>query len=678
LWGTGIFNQKHCHFVDIRHAAKRAEWSNTRSPMDLTRLVRPVWRPDDVLSGLLSVLFGHYPDNTIEGEIPNYLRGIRASMHMPDLDIGLDSPIPTVLSSAVTPIRLTAFGMSYRSTQSIWLEPAIFLGDGTDFLDLLSFWNLQAAGVQITFFDRTKENRFRDFVSGFIAAQRSSTSGARSRINIWGKGIEPPWQLASLNFDLTNLLPTVCGSGGAHLWNGLNIRPVKPTFSARHRDIVANYLDDSGRAAASFALSETPFDNEDYDASEQRYVVSVRARQYGPTSENLTFSTPFVPALNEFYGRNFTVDFDKARSESGLIGRGTIGVITEIYEQRIEVAAFQVQGWLGAFFDLVGIQIKRSEPGLRTSRLIEQLGGLRGTSVLKVRGARELIRKYGPDQSFTRSQAEKCIGEFDELTGKMRFSEFKKLSIQPRRSGELTPGEVLQFMTSRGIFRVGLEFRCPKCELASWHHLDDVRTISKCNYCGESFGVTPQLRDRDWRYRRSGLFGRDDHQLGGIPVALTLQQLQASLKEHLAMYSTAVEFSPASNNVERCEADFVAVVDGYAGRNEAPVQILVGEAKTHTAFNAEDVHKLGKLINAIPRGLAEGYVMFAKTDTFTPEEVALARTLNDQHSYRVILWSRDELEPYHVYERSEQKLGQLARAFSLSDMALATHQLWFK
>lgn len=136
--------------------------------------------------------------------------------------------------------------------------------------------------------------------------------------------------------------------------------------------------------------------------------------------------------------------------------------------------------------------------------------------MLKVRGARELIRKYGPDQNFTRSEAERCIGNFDESTKRMRFSDFENLYIQPRSRGKPTPGEVLQYMTARGVFRVGLEFECPTCELRSGHHLDDVRTLSTCAYCGQQFDVTAQLKDRDWRYRRSGLFGRDDNQLGAF------------------------------------------------------------------------------------------------------------------------------------------------------------------
>jgi len=69
--------------------------------------------------------------------------------------------------------------------------------------------------------------------------------------------------------------------------------------------------------------------------------------------------------------------------------------------------------------------------------------------------------------------------------------------------------------------------------------------------------------------------------------------------------------------------------------------------------------------------------MFAKTDRFTPDEIALARTLNSRRQ-RVILWSQDELEPYHVYERSEHRLPEkLKYSRTLTDLARITNVLWF-
>jgi hypothetical protein len=323
-----------------------------------------------------------------------------------------------------------------------------------------------------------------------------------------------------------------------------------------------------------------------------------------------------------------------------------------------------------AFFALCQMEIARSEPGLRCGRLIAQLGGLQACRVLKIRGVRDLLRKYGVDEHFTRTGATDAIH--------VGFDAFKDLHIEYRQGGgDLKPDDVLRYLLERRVFRVGLNLTCPNCQLSSWMHLDDVRTRSSCAYCDHQYDVTPQLKDRgDWRYRRSGIFGRDDNQLGGVPVALTLQQLSTSLESFL-MYSTAMTFRPAGAAIEPCESDFVAVVEGALAISESPVQIVLGEAKTEGPIDGQDVRKLGKLADAVPPDLAQAYILFSKTGAFSSDEIAAAKALNTGHRRRVILWSRDELEPYWPYARSEDKLGKDWHAVSPTDMVDITHRLYF-
>ena len=103
----------------------------------------------------------------------------------------------------------------------------------------------------------------------------------------------------------------------------------------------------------------------------------------------------------------------------------------------------------------------------------------------------------------------------------------------------------------------------------------------------------------------------------------------------------------------------------------------IGETKSEGPFDADDVRKLGQLADAIPHDYAEAFILFSKTGTFSPEEIALARSLNSRHRQRVILWSRDELEPFYPYERSKDVLGDHWHASSLEKMALNTHFLYF-
>jgi hypothetical protein len=302
---------------------------------------------------------------------------------------------------------------------------------------------------------------------------------------------------------------------------------------------------------------------------------------------------------------------------------------------------------------------------------------LQDCRVLKIRGVRNLLRKYSVEQSFTRTGAIEAIRDVDAATGAVGFEAFKRLHITYPQGAELKPDDVLKYLLNRAVFRAGLELTCPNCQLASWVHLDDVRTKLTCGYCDYEYDITAQLKDRDWRYRRSGIFGRDDDQLGGVAIALTLQKLSTSLHSQLLMYSTAVNFRSAGADVETCESDFVAVVSGARGISETPTQLLIGEAKTAGSIDENDVKKLSKLAGAIPRWLGKCFILFSKTATFSANEIRLAQTLNSENERRVILWSRDELEPYFLYERCASKFGRRRQASTLTDMANITHDLWF-
>ena len=103
-----------------------------------------------------------------------------------------------------------------------------------------------------------------------------------------------------------------------------------------------------------------------------------------------------------------------------------------------------------------------------------------------------------------------------------------------------------------------------------------------------------------------------------------MQQLASALHERFMMYSTAMNFLPAGASIEPCESDFVAVVAGAMGISESPVQIVLAEAKTEKPIDGQDVRKLGKLADAVPRKLAQTYILFSKTGTFPADEHARA------------------------------------------------------
>jgi hypothetical protein len=220
-----------------------------------------------------------------------------------------------------------------------------------------------------------------------------------------------------------------------------------------------------------------------------------------------------------------------------------------------------------------------------------------------------------------------------------------------------------------------LKFTCPSCELEFWRSLDEARNHLECEYCGQSFNAARQLRDKDWAFRRSGLFGRDDHQQGSLPVVLTLPHLIGLGSADGALYTTALELKPKrQGHIKPCETDFVVVRPGRNGR----LAVAIGECKNRYPISADDVANLDAVAKAFAPDLFDVFIIFARMSPFTPEEIDLIRPLNEGLRERVILFTERELEPYHPYDRTKLEFDIDDLATDLHDMARITDLVFFQ
>jgi hypothetical protein len=206
------------------------------------RFVRPTWTDTDPLAPLFSMIFGSYPD---PGVITiDYVRGTRSVLEFPDRAIDASEPLAPELQEFVTPLLLTGLDLTVQRDRSGWLAPGIVLGDLASFDDLLLFWNLRAAGAQLCFCDPANSQRLRPFLDAFLAALRRRPAEVSNRVNFWSRSPDwPPPRRWTIDLDVTGLRPNLCRGEGDDLWNGCNIRTVRPKFSAWHRDVVSSYRD---------------------------------------------------------------------------------------------------------------------------------------------------------------------------------------------------------------------------------------------------------------------------------------------------------------------------------------------------------------------------------------------------------------------------------------------------
>jgi hypothetical protein len=89
------------------------------------------------------------------------------------------------------------------------------------------------------------------------------------------------------------------------------------------------------------------------------------------------------------------------------------------------------------------------------------------------------------------------------------------------------------------------------------------------------------------------------------------------------------------------------------------------------------VDNLRRIAEALPAKRFEHFILFAKLAPFTHDEIALARTLNGPYQRRVIMLTARELEPYHLYERTQKETGITAHGISPDELAAVTTQLYF-
>ena len=200
--------------------------------------------------------------------------------------------------------------------------------------------------------------------------------------------------------------------------------------------------------------------------------------------------------------------------------------------------------------------------------------------------------------------------------------------------------------------------------------------------CGETFDATSQLIGSKWAYRRSGVLGAERNAQGAVPVVLTLQQLDTNLNIGLQRRSLSVslDLTPTRGQLPApCEVDFAWLMPRQYPERTA---VIIGECKDRGqspgpggdggTINANDIANLRAVADSFPRERFEVYILLAKLCAFTPAEIGLARSLNGEHQLRVIMLTERELEPYHLFERTE-KIFKIDRyGTAPADLARAT------
>lgn len=668
LFVQGSSERNHARALDIHNALvylrDNSEWKAIKD----RGIKLYSWNTNDPLADVFLVHFGAYPDTEETGVDYRaiFKQATRASEHTLNPDMVI--PSDTMDFPSIAYLSRHGLKSHYSVRGSGWEWPGFFVGDVNNVADLVSHWNLRAANIPLFFVDPNYIARYTDTIPAWEKAMRERVAHNREsdrHISVWSqRDIDTACKLFG---DMTPLMRCRVSES---TWNGRNVRV--PMVHLGQASVLGVMGRDSERAKVSFALNGKPFCS-DIAFYKQHLVASVSSigGLYG--DEQHTLVPPYLPELNEFYASTLHFQYDRLRIEPGRIG-----LIIETTNHDSFLYAMPVADLITRIFKMAEYDAKLSEAGLITRQLIANLGGVDGARVFKIPGVRRLLKTHGPTATFTKSSALQLIGSKDPDNPDGKFSDHQDLYIEPRPRGtKLEPPEVFAYLVERGLFRIGVLLTCPNCRLDSWSPLDHLKQHMSCELCGHDHDVTRQLVNGVWHYRRSGVLGKEKNAQGAVSVVLVLQQLNINLHGmlDLSFYSPSIELTATNEKLPTCEIDFLWVIPRLYPRKTV---VILGECKDKGSINSADIEHLRCVADSFPRNRFKLFVLLSKLCPFTPEEVELAKTLNDKYRQRVILLTERELEPYHIYERANTELDIKHFGGTPEDLAQATALMYFK
>lgn len=637
-------SRKKCKYFDIQNIIQYY-WSQEfrhKSDDHQSQFAIWDWAPDDPLSDLFHVSIGKFTNkhHLCRNFEKNYLSGLKAQK----LKIEKGKPVPVELSTRICPLRFTARRL--RIANRPYHDYGVFVGSKDQFDDLLTFWNLRASGIRLEFLPVESPNRVRNYISHYLN-QLDKIPNESPNIDDW----ITVYYNSQKDEDLKELLKqfkTKKGYGfhpcSMFSWNGLNIKPASVFYESKN--ILGEVEKPYGNYRVVFQLPE----NSLIKNETQYYPPQLLAVTVSPHTEyeypHHTLKPPRIFELGEFYSRKLHFKPFETRVESE-----GVGVTVSTFDTTVNLNPISYQKLVERIFETVGIKSKLSVPGLLTKKIVDRVGDLDGGRVFKITGVRHLLQNLKANDCVRRRQATQTI------LNKGQFKKFDKLYIEPRETPTLTPDSVFNFLLKNDFFRAGLELICDDCRLKNWLSLKTVDDDWHCSYCGFKNRTSLHLKHRgDWKFRKSGLFAKDNDQEGAIPVIVTLIQFLRVLDVGSFVYTPSL-----SLRLDRldCEIDFCVL--SYL-RDER-IEIGIAECKSIGGeIDDKDIDNLMRVREKIKVLDVDCYIILSKTaDTFSSDELRRFKSLFKK-DIPFILMDNKVLEPYDPYWEIEDIPHQYAHS----------------
>lgn len=145
------------------------------------------WRADDPLADLFLIQLGAYPDPDDVGI--DYKQILTQAVQPQELTLLPDRAIFADLLEHPTIACLTRHRMRrHYTTPAGWDSPGFYVGDVTDFDDLVTYWNLRASDIPLWFVDPNHMARYTELIPAWENTAQALVAGRpehRNRTAVW-------------------------------------------------------------------------------------------------------------------------------------------------------------------------------------------------------------------------------------------------------------------------------------------------------------------------------------------------------------------------------------------------------------------------------------------------------------------------------------------------------------
>lgn len=257
------------------------------------KTILPTWEPSDPLAAVLTATFGAYPTKSELRR--DYFMLVLEKLRATPIHLDESRDVPADLLESANPSEITRYTLSWDRSPNP-MDPGFYIGRADDFDDVVNFWNIRAADIELYFYDPSRQNRLGKFCDAQVEflrkhLQRNAGGGLSKGIAVWSK---------DGNQRDSSFSPALYMQGVQDLsWASLT-PPLH--YIDKDQSILGSVSDEPEGPMLAVQLPPKPLYQEDeIIAFNEHLVVTLSCASDLRSDAEATFCTPAVPELNEFY-----------------------------------------------------------------------------------------------------------------------------------------------------------------------------------------------------------------------------------------------------------------------------------------------------------------------------------------------------------------------------------------